>query len=71
MQINQMNRKKQVNNISGYTGVSRSRGGERWVASIKHKRKIFYLGTFNNLNDAVASRSIAEKELGFSDRHGK
>lgn len=47
------------NNTSGAKGVSRSRG--MWRANIVFAGKHFYLGRFNDFEDAVAIRKEAEK----------
>ena len=40
---------------SGYTGVTRRRG--KWMAYIKYKGKIYYLGFYTELEDAVKARA--------------
>lgn len=52
---------KTANNTSGYRGVYQD--GGRWRASIGFQGKRYYLGTFGSLDDAVAARKKAEKEL--------
>ena len=53
--------KLQKNNTSGYTGV-RARG-DKWIAAITFKKKNYYLGIYENLEDAVAARKQAEEQL--------
>ncbi len=43
---------------SGYTGVRRKRG--KWEAYIQYKRKMYILGKFSKLEDAVAARAHAK-----------
>lgn len=51
----------QRNNVSGYTGVQIR--GSRYIAIITFKRKVYYLGSFSNLEDAVQARKTAEDKL--------
>lgn len=46
------------NNTSGYKGVFLKRG--RWAASIQYKKKNYYLGSYDRLEDAVEIRKRAE-----------
>lgn len=46
------------NNTSGYKGVFRKRG--KWAASIQYKKKNYYLGSYDRLEDAVEARKEAE-----------
>lgn len=46
------------NNTSGYKGVFRKRG--RWAACIQYKKKNYYLGSYDRLEDAAAARKEAE-----------
>lgn len=50
-------------NITGRRGVSFIRSRMAWQADIKHYGKTKYLGTFDNIIDAVAARMRAEREL--------
>ena len=60
--VERVNQKKlQKNNTSGYTGV-RARG-DKWIAAITFKKKNYYLGIYENLEDAVAARKQAEEQL--------
>lgn len=47
-------------NTSGYTGVYRSRSG-KWAAQITFRRKTYYLGVYENLEDAVRARRRGEE----------
>lgn len=51
--------KLRPNNTSGYTGVYKK--GNRWIAQIMFKGKLYYLGSFENIEDAVAARKKGEK----------
>lgn len=47
-------------NISGYTGVYHSAKSGKWQAQITFKRKTYYLGSFDKLEDAVKARRCGE-----------
>lgn len=66
-----INQKNTANNTSGYRGVYK-RENSRWRAAIGFKGRVYNLGTFVNLEDAVAARKKAEKELygPFLQKHG-
>ena len=55
--------KKRLNasNTSGYTGVYRSARTGKWSAQITFKGKTYYLGSFEELKDAVAARKQGEE----------
>ena len=46
------------NNTSGYKGVYLKRG--KWAAKIQYKKKIYYLGSYDRLEDAIDARKLAE-----------
>ncbi len=52
------------NSVSGYVGVYLSRG--KWEAYITYKKKRYYLGSYNNKEDAIKARTRA-KELVMED----
>ncbi len=62
---NNINIKRKKNNTSGYTGVSVLKNGN-YRADISLNGAKYYLGTFDNLNDAINIRHRAELVL-----HGK
>lgn len=49
------------NNTSGHKGVYRKR--EKWAAQIQYKKKIYYLGAYDRMEDAIRAREIAEEEV--------
>lgn len=49
------------NNTSGYTGVQAK--GNKWIAVITFKKKVYYLGSFSDINDAIRARKAAEDQL--------
>ena len=59
-QENMMNRKINVNNKSGVTGVFYLKRENKWVAQIKYNKKNIRLGYFKNFDDAVDARKKAE-----------
>ena len=57
---NQMNTKTRVDNTSGRKGVFWHTRDECWEAYIQANNKRIYLGRFNNYEDSVKSRELAE-----------
>ena len=53
-------RKLTKSNKSGYTGVYQKSNG-RWCAQITFKRKTYYLGVFDDIQDAVRARKRGEE----------
>ncbi len=53
-------RRTMKSNTSGYTGVYLNKKTGRWVAQITFKRKTYYLGSYKNIEDAVAARKRGE-----------
>ena len=49
------------NNTSGYKGVYQKRG--KWAAQIQYKKKIYYLGSYDRLEDAIRARKTAENQV--------
>lgn len=49
------------NNTSGYKGVFKKRG--RWAAAIQYKKKNYYLGSYDRLEDAIEARKEAENRI--------
>lgn len=56
-----LNQKLQRNNTSGYTGVQVR--GNRYIAIITFKQKVYYLGSYTKIEDAVTVRRQAEAHL--------
>ena len=55
-------RKDRVDNTSGRKGVSRRKNG-RYLAKIGFQNRQYYLGTYDNMEEAVAARQQAESIL--------
>ena len=49
------------NNTSGHKGVYLKRG--KWAAQIQYKKKIYRLGVYDRLEDAVKARRLAEEAV--------
>ena len=52
----------QKNNTSGYPGVSWSKREQQWRARIKVDGKEKHLGYFNDIDDAIKAKKIAEEK---------
>lgn len=55
------------NNTSGYPGVHRKR--DKWAAKITYQKVTYQLGTFDNLDQAIAARKEAELQLNTAPGH--
>lgn len=55
------NKKIRKDNVSGCSGVRRANG--KWGASITFQKKSYWLGTFDDVNNAILARKEAEKHL--------
>ena len=51
------------NNTSGVTGVTWSKKEGKWRAQIMFKRKNYYLGDFDKIEDATRVRKLAEDKI--------
>ena len=70
---NNKNRKKPSNNTSGFMGVHINKRTSKWTAQIWDSNicKLLHLGTFSNIEDAVAARAAADIEHGYHENHGR
>ena len=68
---NHHNSRRQLRNISGYTGVTWRADRNKWQARIVFFGKTTFLGYFTKLQEAVAIRKTAELKFGFHPNHGK
>lgn len=59
------------NNTSGYIGISYNKKNNKWVAKIGSANKRVHLGNFENLEDAVEARRIAEINYNYHPNHGR
>lgn len=59
---NCMNHSLNSNNTSGVAGVNWHKASSKWMARIKSNYKTIYLGLYDNFEDAVEARKIAEEK---------
>lgn len=52
-----------TNNSSGIRGVTLHKAASKWAASIGFQKHVYYLGLFENKEDAIRARKIAEETL--------
>ena len=50
-----------ASNTSGYTGVYQNKKNGKWVAQITFKRKCYYLGSYEKMEDAIKARQRGEE----------
>lgn len=60
---NMWNGKTRADNQSGYPGVAKPKGRDKWDARIIVEGKFHFLGAFDTFEEAVAARKAAEKLL--------
>lgn len=48
-------------NTSGYTGVYQNKRNGKWVAQITFKKKTYYLGSYERIEDAIKARQRGEE----------
>lgn len=68
---NMMNTGVPKNNTSGYTGVTWNKTAKKWQAQYIFKGKCFYLGVFNDKDEAAECVRISRLERGFHKNHGE
>lgn len=52
-----------IKNVSGVKGVYWHEKNHKWIASISHRRRRIYLGSFEDYSEAVAARIDAETRI--------
>ena len=67
---NHKNRKKEIRNTSGITGISYHTTAKKWCVYIKVRQKQLHYGAFNNKYKAIAVRKAIEVFHGFHSNHG-
>ena len=50
-------------NSSGIRGINFDKNSQKWKATIQFQKKRYYLGLWSNIDDAVAARKLAEKNI--------
>ena len=68
---NSKNHKLRIDNTSGICGVYWHKQSGKWAAYIKVNGERKYLGTFDDIEDAVAARKKAEIKYNFHPNHGR
>lgn len=68
---NARNFPRKANNTSGVTGVSWDSRREKWAAYIRYNYVVRSLGRYAKIDDAIAARRKAERDLGFHENHGR
>jgi hypothetical protein len=63
---NNRNATQRVDNTSGVTGVCWHKKNSRWIVKIGGQ----YIGSFNCINDAIATRKQKEQEINYHENHG-
>lgn len=68
--VNGKNQGRYSTNTSGVVGVVRNKAAGKWQAQIVVNKALIYLGLFASLDDAAQVRQAAERQHGFTRRHG-
>jgi hypothetical protein len=69
--FNHRNMRRRSSKKSTPMGVKWYKQTGKWVAQITDNYKYIHLGTFAILDEAIAARKAAERELGYDPNHGK
>jgi len=67
---NHRNKKLTCINKAGFNGVRFQEKKNSYVATITIDRKVKYLGSFKNIEDAISARKEANIKYGFHENHG-
>ena len=59
---NALNRKKNINNLSGFKGVSWFKSSQKWRAQIQYKKIVYHLGVFEKRIDAARAYNQAAQK---------
>ena len=68
---NKQNTKIYSTNTSGAHGVAYNKQNKNWRVRITVNKQIIEIGSFRNLDDAIAARKEAEAKYGFHPNHGR
>lgn len=60
---NMRNRKRRVDNRSGYKGVYWDPARSSWRAEIRHNKRVYWLGRFDSVKDAARAYDEAAERL--------
>lgn len=69
--INSRNQKRRPNNKSGAGGVILRKDTKKWAAFMHVDGKKINLGCYSCFEEAVSARQEANKDHGFTERHGR
>lgn len=69
--VNMRNQKARSTNTTGSVGVFHRKQHGKYDASMTVSGKKVHIGTFDNMDDAVAARANAGTEAGFHENHGR
>lgn len=61
--IRNLTMKKSKRNTSGIKGVSWDNRRQKWLAQIRFKGKVYYLGRYDDISAAAKARKIAEENI--------
>ena len=67
---NQRNALRRTDNTLGHTGVTWHEAGNCWRVRIFHNGKRHHIGLYNTIEEAVAARKKADRDYGYTERHG-
>jgi hypothetical protein len=70
-EVNAKNKRFSEKNTSGYTGVSVCSATKAWKAQIGSGGKVYNLGRYARIEDAIAARKAAEIKFDFHPNHGR
>jgi hypothetical protein len=68
---NSRNKSLCISNKSGHTGICYNKKTNKWKAAIGSNYKNVYLGSFENKEDAIEARRIAEINYNYHPNHGR
>ena len=57
---NGINKGKQSNNTSGYTGISYDKKNKKWKVRLNKNKKMIWLGRYSKIEEAIEARKTAE-----------
>lgn len=69
--INLRNQKRKSTNKTGFSGISKTRAGDKWCVRVRVDGSKKTIGTFATLEDAISARQAADKEHGYHPNHGR
>ena len=58
-------------NTSGHNGINWHKGSRKWMVRVGNGKGLKYIGSYKDINDAVAARAKAQEGMGYTERHGR